>query len=416
MKQKLIILIALLSVGFCANAQEYRLAKSSGTLKLNITGVIVEGYDGKDIVFSGDKVVVEETSDERAKGLVPISMSKHVDNTGMGISVTENGLDVNVNLVAKKPIGVLTIKVPNNIKISIVNNGLFYSYSTNVNSGFTAISDNSKPGNDIVIKNIKSEIEVSVQNSKIRLENNTGPMSIKTVSGPIEAVFSSEIKGPVSIISATNYVDVTMPSSTKANIEMSTNSGKLYAGKEFKIDIDKDAVFEENLFSVGTRTTGRLSGLNTIQRDVTTSVSGVEVREKGKIAATSKTKTDEVIVTGYPASTTVTGVQINATGTQQKSTDKEAKERKANTKRGIEEVVVTGYPSSTSVTGVQINGNGNISSTNAINGVAVTRDRAYTTLGYAFGSGGDRIKGKLNGGGVDLIFKSTNKNVYLRQQ
>ncbi len=324
MKQKLIILFTLLSVSFYANAQEYRLAKSSGTLKLNITGVIVEGYDGKDIVFSGEKVVVEETTDERAKGLVPISSSKHVDNTGLGISVTENGQDVNVNLVAKKPIGVLTVKVPNNIKISIVNNGLFYSYSTNLNSGFTTIGDNSKPGNDIVIKNIKSEIEVSVQNSKIKLENNTGPMNIKTVSGSIDAIFFGEVKGPVSIISVNNYVDVTMPSSTKANIEMSTNAGKLYAGKEFKIDIDKDAVFEENLFAIGTRSPNRLSGLNTtISDEPTTSLTGVQIKASGtanKKTGSSKRTSEEVVVTGYPASTSVTGVQINATGNTTKNT------------------------------------------------------------------------------------------------
>ena len=355
MKHKLIILITLLSVSLYANAQEYRLAKSSGQLKLNITGVIVEGYDGKDIIFSGQKVVNEEPSDERAKGLVAISSSKYTDNTGLGISVTESGQDVSVNLATKKQIGILTIKVPNNIKISIVNNGLFYSYSTNINSGFTTIVDNSKPGNDIVIKNFKSEIEVSVYSNKIMLENNTGPMNIKTVSGPVDAIFNSDIKGPVSIISATNYVDVTMPSSTKANIEMSSSYGKLYAGKEFKIDFD--------------------------EKDPEKSVSNVRLtgnRFENRPLSATKRANEEVVVIGYPT------VKPAITNENTKGKDT------TNIQRGR-------------VTGVQINGTGS-------NGVQI-----YET-GFLWGGGGDKIKGKLNGGGIDLIFKSTNKNVYLRQQ
>lgn len=373
MKQKLIILITLLSIGIYANAQEYRLAKSSGTLKLNITGIIVEGYDGKDIVFSGEKVVVEESSDERAKGLVAISSSKLVDNTGLGISVTENGQDVNVNLATKKTISVLTVKVPNNMKVSIANNtynnGLFLSYSTSTGTSAT------KTGGDIVLKNLKSEIEVSVYGNKIRLENNTGPMNIKTVSGPIEAVFSGEIKGPVSIISATNYVDVTMPSSTKANIEMSSNYGKLYAGKEFKIDLDKESneKFHYNISTNenGTRAINRLSGTLVDQDElITTTTSGSKIVKGTRVKSTN----DEIVVKGYP------------TGTIAIAKGKDTVNVQAVRAKGIQ-IASSDLPS-TSI---------------------------YTFDSFSM-RGGDRIKGKLNGGGIDLIFKSTNKNVYLRQQ
>ena len=351
MKQKLIILITLLSVSLYANSQEYRLAKSSGQLKLNITGVIVEGYDGKDIIFSGQKVINEEPSDERAKGLVAISSSKYTDNTGLGISVIENGQDVNVNMVAKKPIDILTIKVPNTIKVSILNNnGGFFSYNNSSSGTFSAsnssYNDNSsKKGDEIIIKNLKSEIEVSVHSNKIRLENNTGPMNIKTISGPVDAIFNSDIKGPVSIISVTNYVDVTLPASTKANIEMSSNYGKLYAGKEFKIDIDKKEDEKDVL------------------REVL--INGTQIANRP--LSLTKRANEEVVVTGYPTGKLAI-IKENTKGIDT-----------ANIQRG-------------SVTGVQI---------------------------YASGStwnSGDKIKGKLNGGGIDLIFKSTNKNVYLRQQ
>jgi len=334
MKKQFIILFTILSTGLLVNAQEeYRITKSSGQLKINLTGIIVEGYDGKEIIFSGQKTVVDET-DERAKGLLAISGSKYTDNTGLGISVTENGQDVNVNLVSKKPIGVLTIKVPQNIKVSIINNSMRVFF----NSGATTdhVTFNPK-GEEIILKNLKNEIEVSVNNNKIRLENNTGPMNIKTVSGSVDAIFNTDIKGPISIISVTNYVDITLPASTKANLQMGTTYGKLYASKEFKIDFDKEEA-EKTAYSINTNGTEALSRLSS------------NLAKQG-VAATiiAGAKVDDAKIKGTP--------------------------------------VASG-------------------------------DLHYTSV-YSFDSfsmgGGDKIKGKLNGGGVDLIFKSTNKNVYLRQ-
>lgn len=294
MKKQFIILLTLLSASLVVNAQkEYRLTKSSGQLKLNINGAIVEGYDGKEIIFSSQNTVKSEV-DERAKGLVAISGSGFTDNTEMGISVTENGQEVNVNNVSKKSLGIITIKVPHGIKVSFNNNNLYHE--------------------ELILRNLKSEIEVSVAYNKIKLENNTGPMNIKTIYGSVDASFNSEVKGPISIISLYDYVDVTLPASTKANIELSTNYGKLYSAKEFVIDIDKNDV----------------------------------------------EKTKEVSTTNRLTGTGVSGVALNTT---------------------------------TTISG-----------------------RNFPATVYSFSSSGERIKGKLNGGGVDLIFKSTNKNVYLRQK
>ncbi len=382
MKKKLIILITLLSFGICAKAQEYRLAKSNGQLKLNITGVIVEGYDGKDIIFSGQKVVTEEL-DDRAKGLVPITSSKYVDNTGLGINVTESGEIINVNLVAKKPIGVLTIKVPNNIKVSINNNSnsnrAFFSYTsvsgTNSNSSSNSNTNDSKAEDEIVIKNLKSELEVSVYWNKIRLENNTGPMNIKTVSGSVDAIFTGEIKGPVSIISATNYVDVTLPATTKANIEMGTSYGKLYAGKEFQIDFEK---LEPE------------SGIHSLI--ATRSVNGEGLTRR---------KDDDEAVAVTLGTLSGSTDKAKGTGTTSKSKNSPAKEGEAT-------IITTNADAR--VAGIQLNGG-----THIISGINYAPGTVSSIYSSRFSSG-DRIKGKLNGGGVDLIFKSTNKNVYLRQQ
>jgi len=305
MKKQIIILFTLLCTGLIVNAQkEYRLAKTAGHLKLNLNGAIVEGYDGKEIIFSSANNTTVEV-DERAKGLVPIASSGYADNTGLGVNVKESGQEIIVNNIFKSNSDVLTIKVPQGIKVSFANNS-------------------SQSYEDIIIKNLKSEIEVSTRYNKIVLENNSGPMNINSINGPIEAIFNSDIKGPVSIISIYEYVDITLPVTTKGNIELTTNYGKLYAAKEFKIDIDTSKV-EKN---------------------------------SNRTATTSLTGTKSIVINNASAN------QIN---------------RNANTTTSIS------------------SGEGTIS------------------IGYSYNTG-EKIKGKLNGGGIDLIFQSTNNNVYLRQK
>lgn len=309
MKKKLIILFTLLCTGLMVSAQkEYRLAKASGNLKLNLNGAIVEGYDGKEIIFTSKNNAVAEV-DERAKGLVPITSSGFTDNTGIGINVKESGQEIIVNNIVKNNSDILTIKVPQGVKVSFANN-------------------NNQSYEDIIIRNIKGEIEVSTFHNKIKLENNSGPMNINSINGSVEAVFNTDIKGPISIISIYDYVDITLPVATKGNIDLTTKYGKLYAAKEFIIDLDTSKVEKNTSRPTTTTSTTSLTGAKTI------------------------------IINNEA------GTKIN---------------RNANTTTSIS------------------SGEGAI------------------TIGYAYNVG-EKIKGKLNGGGIDLIFQSTNNNVYLRQK
>jgi hypothetical protein len=320
MKKQFILALFLLTIVCSASAQKvYKLAKSSGRLNLNITGAVIEGYTGNEIIFTA-AAGEEDEIDDRAKGLRAISGSGFTDNTGLGIEVIENGQDINVNSVTKKIEGLLTIKVPQGIKVVFNNTSNIYQ-------------------SDITLKNLKNEIEVSVSFNKISLENNTGPMNIKSLHGPVDAVFTGEIKGPISIVSVYGYVDVTMPTATKANIELASTRGNLYAADAFKIAIDKP-----------------------IEKVATT-------QSDKNVAALQS-----IMITGRPA--TVTGT-ASATVTATAISGLEAK-RGQNVS-----------PLSTRVNGVVIN-----------------------TVGA--GRDAESIKGKINGGGADLVFKSNFQNVYLR--
>ncbi|RBQ02542.1 hypothetical protein DRW42_26360 [Pedobacter miscanthi] len=292
----------MLAITLSASAQkEYKLSKSSGQLNLNISGAVVEGYSGNEIIFSVPASEKEEV-DERAKGLRAISGSGFTDNTGLGIDVSTKGEEINVNAVNREIKGIITIKVPQNIKISFVNKSNVYQ-------------------NEIILKNLKNEIEVSTSYNKIKLENNSGPMNIKTLYGSVDAIFNEAIKGPVSIVSVYGYVDVSLPANAKANVEMATNYGKLYAAEGLKIAIDKSEKAERSGFTT-------ISGSNNGQ-----------------------------------------GVTTVRSGSGQ-----------------------------------------SLSSLTSVNGEASV---------FEYGSSSrnsENIKGKINGGGADLILKSNYKNVYLREK
>src|SRR5882672_1921584 len=88
MKKVFISMLVALLPGL-GKAQDYKVAKSTGRLELQIGRATVEGYNGNEIVFSsrdGDK-----KKDERAAGLKEVSGLGIEDNTNLGINVETKG-------------------------------------------------------------------------------------------------------------------------------------------------------------------------------------------------------------------------------------------------------------------------------------------------------------------------------------
>lgn len=208
------IVVAAWSISF---AQEFKIAKSTGRLELNIGRVTVEGYNGNEIVFSSKDH--REKADERATGLKAINSLGLEDNTGLGINVADKGNVIEVNQLKKMNSPDVKIMVPK---------GVIVSFSFDSQYGGTAS-----------FKNMENEIEVSANYNSIELENVTGPLTVKTVYGHVEADLSQNVKGPISIVSVYGYADVTLPVTTKANLKMSTSYGEIFVAPEFKIEIEK---------------------------------------------------------------------------------------------------------------------------------------------------------------------------------
>jgi len=149
-----------------------------------------------------------------------LSLSDHPgvsDNTGMGLSVVKEGTEVTIEQVAKRVNkGRYTLKVPRSVAV-------YYEHNTH-------------NGNDLNIKNVESEIEITAQFNDVKLEGVTGPMSVSTIHGDIDAIFSRvSQENPVTIRSTHGHVDVSMPPNTKANVKMSSGHGEMFTDFDIKV-------------------------------------------------------------------------------------------------------------------------------------------------------------------------------------
>ena len=231
--RNIIVILGLFLASPVARAQEYKVAKNTGRLEINIGKVTVEGYAGNELVFTSRDH--EKKDDERSKGLKEINGLGLDDNTGLGINVEDKGGVVTVRQLKKTKSPEIRIMVPKGMTVS-------YEFD-------------SQYGGDVNFKNVESEIEVSAQYNSIELDNVTGPLTVKTIYGHVEASFDTNVKGPISIVSVYGYADVTLPASVKANLRMSTSYGELYVSKDFKIEIEQNNDRED-----GDRVTGKING------------------------------------------------------------------------------------------------------------------------------------------------------------
>ena len=232
--KKILVGLAALCITLTATAQEYKVAKSSGKLQINLGRVTVEGTTGNEIIFSSKDHDKDE--DERAKGLKAINGMGLDDNTGLGINVTEKDGVVVVNQLKKMNSPDIKILVPKGVIV--------------------AYDHDSQYGSKVVFRNLENEIEVSANYNGVELENITGPATVKAVYGGVDAVFSANVKGPISIVSIYGHVDVAMPATIKANIKMSTSYGEIFVAPDFKIEMEKTG----EMINYSDKLTGKING------------------------------------------------------------------------------------------------------------------------------------------------------------
>lgn len=250
MKKRMLMIALTLAMAGWVQAQEFRLAKSTGRLELRIGRAVVEGYSGNEIIFTSFDF--EKEHDERAKGLREINGLGLDDNTGLGINVSEKGDVITALQLKKMNSPNVKIQVPRGIIV-------YYGYE-------------SQYGNDVKFINLENEIEISTNYNSVELENVTGPLTVKTIYGHVEASLSPNAKSPVSIVSVYGYADVTLPETIKASLQLSTTYGEIYVAPELKISMDKPSGDSD-------RVIGKING-GGIQVDINSSYGKVYLRKK----------------------------------------------------------------------------------------------------------------------------------------
>ncbi len=222
MKTKILITTILLFALTNVFSQEFKVAKSSGKLVIKeVNQVTIEGHNGNEIIFSSLDGPKEK--DKRAEGLRALNSMGLEDNTDIGLSVQDKGNTIEVYQLKKMDGPRVRILIPKGVSVSITHSSPY--------------------GNDIVLKNIDSEIEVSTLHNGIDLDNVTGPLTIKTVHGEINAKLGTSLKSPLSLISMHGLIDITIPAATKANINMSTSYGEMFVDPAIKIDMEEKSDF-----------------------------------------------------------------------------------------------------------------------------------------------------------------------------
>ena len=197
----------------------YKLAVNKGKLHIDLGRVTVEGYDGKEIVFSAKKT--KDNTDERAKGLRSVNAMGLTDNTGLGINVEEQNGVIDVKQLSRINPPNIKILVPRGVKIVYEHQSQF--------------------GATVNFKNIENELEASSTYSNLILENISGPATINSIYGSIDVRFNQNVKGPLSVVSIYGAVDVTIPKKANANIKVTTSYGDILVAPELPMKMQTNS-------------------------------------------------------------------------------------------------------------------------------------------------------------------------------
>jgi hypothetical protein len=102
---------------------------------------------------------------------------------------------------------------------------------THTNLKLTAVN-----GGDIVVENIEGELDISNTNGSITLTGVAGSVDAGTTNGSVRATLTrvTEQK-PMAFTSLNGSIDVTLPSSTKANLRLRSDNGDVYSDFEMQI-------------------------------------------------------------------------------------------------------------------------------------------------------------------------------------
>lgn len=201
--------------------KQYKINFNSGTVEINGIGELeILSTDGDEVIIESD--IENHDKDNRSAGLKSLNSAGIDDNTGMGISANKNGSTLELTQIGNEcNCHGVKVYVPKAVKVSVNHKSVHGEY--------------------IKINGISNEIIISTLYQNVDLINITGPMSVKTVYGNVEADFNNvNQKGSITINAVYGLVDVSLPSDSKANLELSASYGEILSNMNVEVEKDGD--------------------------------------------------------------------------------------------------------------------------------------------------------------------------------
>jgi hypothetical protein len=216
-----LILTVALAFGISAcYAQDFKYdVKQSNQISIKdfSGGINIEETSGTQLIIEVGKY---DEKPARADGLKSLYGSGAEDNTNIGLQVKTNENVIEITGASKQAEDAYyTFKIPKGLNVKIDYRSPFAN-------------------DDIKVKNFSSELEVSILNPGIKLENVTGPVILNLTNGDINIVFGTvNQNSPISLHATNGIIDITLPANTPANISMSTINGEIFTN--FDLDFKK---------------------------------------------------------------------------------------------------------------------------------------------------------------------------------
>lgn len=192
---------------------------------------------------AGNAIVIESDFNmerpDRAEGLKLLGAME--DNTELGVNVSEEN-------------GVVTLQ-------GATKQVRDFKYKISVPTGMAVNLDYGSPfaKGDIVVDAFNGSLEIKTLNANVKITKSSGPFTVNTISGNVEVVFDKVSQSePTSLASVSGLIDVTVPASEKATIEISTINGNVYNNLDLKTTTSENSNNNKN--------SNRASGLNAIRQ------------------------------------------------------------------------------------------------------------------------------------------------------
>jgi hypothetical protein len=176
--------------------------------------ITVKGYSGKEVLV--DAKIRKEESDEPGDSEAKTHGLRLIPNTSTGLTIEEedNVVHVSTGYAGRQRTIDLNIQVPFNcsVKASTVNDG------------------------DIAISNVTGDAEISDINGSVMMHEIAGSAVVDAINGEIKVTFMKvDPQKSMSFSSLNGDIDVTFPSSLKANMRMKNEQGQIYSDFDIKM-------------------------------------------------------------------------------------------------------------------------------------------------------------------------------------